>query len=123
MPQPSPRAAQVAGTHAVPHTLALPPPPHVWVVGHTPHWSVPPHPSPIVPHDTALGAVVAHLQNAQTPDFQPANVSWTFFSPLPGKPVRDKRERRRQLAERALAAIDAWAAELAPQDAPLAPPR
>lgn len=80
-------------------------------------------PSPIVPHDTALGAVVAHLQNAQTPDFQPANVSWTFFSPLPGKPVRDKRERRRQLAQRALAAIDAWAAELAPQDAPLAPPR
>ena len=80
-------------------------------------------PSPSVPHDTALGAIVAHLQNTQTPDFQPANVSWTFFSPLPGKPVRDKRERRRQLAERALAAIDAWAAELAPEDATLAPPR
>jgi methylenetetrahydrofolate--tRNA-(uracil-5-)-methyltransferase len=61
-----------------------------------------------VPADTALGAVVAHLQNEQTDDFQPANVSWTFFSPLPGKPIRDKRERRRALAERALAHLDAW---------------
>jgi methylenetetrahydrofolate--tRNA-(uracil-5-)-methyltransferase len=65
---------------------------------------------PPVPPDTALGAVIAHLQNAQTADFQPANVSWTFFSPLPGKPVRDKRERRRLLAERALARLAAWSA-------------
>jgi methylenetetrahydrofolate--tRNA-(uracil-5-)-methyltransferase len=65
-----------------------------------------------VPADTALGAVVAHLQNEQTDDFQPANVSWTFFSPLPGKPIRDKRERRRALADRALAHLDAWRAAL-----------
>jgi methylenetetrahydrofolate--tRNA-(uracil-5-)-methyltransferase len=64
-----------------------------------------------VPPDTALGAVVAHLQNAASADFQPANVSWAPFSPLPGPPIRDKRERRRALAERALAAIDAWRAE------------
>ncbi|GAC1305118.1 MAG: methylenetetrahydrofolate--tRNA-(uracil(54)-C(5))-methyltransferase (FADH(2)-oxidizing) TrmFO [Vulcanimicrobiaceae bacterium] len=73
-----------------------------------------------VPADTALGAVVAHLQNAQTPDFQPANVSWTFFSPLPGKPVRDKRERRAKLAERALAYLDAWRDRVTP---PLLVPR
>jgi methylenetetrahydrofolate--tRNA-(uracil-5-)-methyltransferase len=65
-----------------------------------------------VPADTALGAVVAHLQNEQTDDFQPANVSWTFFSPLPGKPIRDKRERRRALADRALGHLDAWRAAL-----------
>ncbi len=65
-----------------------------------------------VPADTALGAVIAHLQNSQTSDFQPANVSWSFFSPLPGTPLRDKRERRRALAERALARIDAWREEL-----------
>jgi methylenetetrahydrofolate--tRNA-(uracil-5-)-methyltransferase len=65
-----------------------------------------------VPVDTALGAVVAHLQNEQTADFQPANVSWTFFSPLPGKPIRDKRERRRALADRALARLDAWRGSL-----------
>jgi methylenetetrahydrofolate--tRNA-(uracil-5-)-methyltransferase len=65
-----------------------------------------------VPADTALGAVVAHLQNEQTNDFQPANVSWAFFSALPGKPIRDKRERRARLAERALAHLAAWKAEL-----------
>ncbi len=74
---------------------------------------------PPVPADTALGAVIAHLQNTQTSDFQPANVSWTHFSPLPGKPVRDKRERRRLLAERALANLDAWRAQLASSE-PLA---
>jgi methylenetetrahydrofolate--tRNA-(uracil-5-)-methyltransferase len=70
------------------------------------------------PADTALGAVVAHLQNRETADFQPANVSWTFFSPLPGPPVRDKRERRRQLAERALLKLEAWRAAVA--SAPIA---
>ena len=69
-----------------------------------------------VPADTALGAVVAHLQNAQTADFQPANVSWAYFSPLPGKPIRDKRERRAALAARALAHLERWRAELAPRE-------
>ncbi len=66
--------------------------------------------APEVPADTALGAVVAHLQNAASPDFQPANVTWTWFSPLPGKPIREKRERRAALAVRALERIDAFAA-------------
>jgi len=66
-----------------------------------------------IPPDTALGAVIAHLQNTQTADFQPANVSWAHFSPLPGKPVREKRERRRLLAQRALAHLAAWRTELA----------
>ncbi len=61
-----------------------------------------------VPPDTALGAVVAHLQNTATPDFQPANVTWSFFSELPGAPIRDKRLRRAALAERALALLETW---------------
>jgi methylenetetrahydrofolate--tRNA-(uracil-5-)-methyltransferase len=68
---------------------------------------------PPVPTDTALGAIVAHLQNAQTDDFQPANVSWAYMSPLPGKPIRDKRERRAALADRALAKLAGWHAALA----------
>jgi methylenetetrahydrofolate--tRNA-(uracil-5-)-methyltransferase len=64
-----------------------------------------------VPADTALGAVVAHLQNTESPDFQPANVTWTFFSPLEDI-VREKRLRRAKLAERALMRIDAFAAEV-----------
>jgi methylenetetrahydrofolate--tRNA-(uracil-5-)-methyltransferase len=66
-----------------------------------------------VPADTALGAIVAHLQNTTTPDFQPANVTWSFFSPLAGAPKKlDKRAKRALLAERALERIDAFAAEL-----------
>ncbi len=72
-----------------------------------------------VPVDTALGAVVAHLQNAQTADFQPANVTWSYFSDLAGPRIRDKRERRRQLAARALIALDAWREALQPQEAML----
>jgi methylenetetrahydrofolate--tRNA-(uracil-5-)-methyltransferase len=67
-----------------------------------------------VPADTALGAVVAHLQNTATSDFQPANVTWTFFSPL-AETVRDKRLRRARLAERALGHIDGFAAAVAPR--------
>jgi methylenetetrahydrofolate--tRNA-(uracil-5-)-methyltransferase len=72
-----------------------------------------------VPADTALGAVLAHLQNTASPDFQPANVTWTFFSPL-DKTIKDKRERRAQLAQRALAKIDAFAAAVAPHEHALA---
>lgn len=67
-----------------------------------------------VPADTALGAVVAHLQNAASPDFQPANVTWTWFSPLAGPALRDKRARRAALAARALANLDRFAAAVAP---------
>ncbi len=67
-----------------------------------------------VPRESALGAVVAHLQNTETHDFQPANVTWAPFPPLE-REIRDKKERRRQLAERALRAIDAYAAATAPR--------
>src|SRR5579863_8002907 len=62
--------------------------------------------APIVfPRESAFGAVVAHLQNADTHDFQPANVTWAPFPPL-DVPIRDKKERRRRMAERALQGID-----------------
>jgi methylenetetrahydrofolate--tRNA-(uracil-5-)-methyltransferase len=66
-----------------------------------------------MPRDTAHAAVLAHLQNTATDDFQPANVTWTWFSPLQGKRIKEKRERRAALAERALERIDAFAAEVA----------
>jgi methylenetetrahydrofolate--tRNA-(uracil-5-)-methyltransferase len=67
-----------------------------------------------VPEETALGAVVAHLQNTASPDFQPSNVSWAYFSPLAER-IRDKSARRRALAERALGRIAAFADEVAPE--------
>jgi methylenetetrahydrofolate--tRNA-(uracil-5-)-methyltransferase len=70
--------------------------------------------APVVfPRESAFGAVVAHLQNQETPDFQPANVTWAPFPPIE-PPTRDKRERRGRMAQRALAAIDALAASLKP---------
>ena len=71
------------------------------------------------PRESALGAVVAHLQNRESHDFQPSNVTWgnfpTFSAPAPLGCAEDeklgKRERRRRLAERALAAIETLAAE------------
>ncbi len=57
-----------------------------------------------VPPESALGAVVAHLQNTVSHDFQPANVTWSMVPPLP-KTIREKKLRRAALAERALAAL------------------
>jgi methylenetetrahydrofolate--tRNA-(uracil-5-)-methyltransferase len=67
------------------------------------------------PRETAFGAVVAHLQNRHTADFQPSNVTWGSF--VPGQDdggsgrKLGKRERRRVMAEHALAAIERFASE------------
>jgi len=68
------------------------------------------------PRETAFGAVVAHLQNRHTADFQPSNVTWGSFDSAQddkgsGSRKLGKRERRRMMAERALAAIEGFAAE------------
>ncbi len=66
------------------------------------------------PRESAFGAIVEHLQNAQTHDFQPANVTW---APFPGldREIRDKKERRRAMASRALEAMAAFRRDLALQ--------
>ncbi len=61
------------------------------------------------PRTSAFGAVVAHLQNRATHDFQPSNVTWGAFPP--SEAALGRRERRRVLAERALAAIESLVAE------------
>ncbi|NNM92675.1 MAG: methylenetetrahydrofolate--tRNA-(uracil(54)-C(5))-methyltransferase (FADH(2)-oxidizing) TrmFO [Candidatus Eremiobacteraeota bacterium] len=61
-----------------------------------------------VPPECALGAVVAHLQNTVSHDFQPANVTWSMVPPLPTA-IREKKIRRGALAERALAALAEFA--------------
>ena len=86
----------MAGTHAARELLDLPP--------------------LTFPRETALGAVVAHVQNRHTNDFQPANVTWGAFPPFDsarddGKRKLGKRERRRAMALHALALIERLAAE------------
>jgi methylenetetrahydrofolate--tRNA-(uracil-5-)-methyltransferase len=74
------------------------------------------------PDTSAFGAIVAHLQNTQTPDFQPANVTWAPFPPLDPQTVAslgkrpDKKVRRRMLAERSLAAMNLFARALRRHD-------
>ena len=76
------------------------------------------------PRESALGAVIAHLQNAESPDFQPANVTWAPFPPLDvarsaGIERGNKKERRRAMAMRALEAIATLRDGLRPVALPL----
>jgi methylenetetrahydrofolate--tRNA-(uracil-5-)-methyltransferase len=67
------------------------------------------------PRETACGAVVAHLQNTTTHDFQPANVTWSYFPPLDDVPVRPKfgkREKHAAMARRALSTLADFKREL-----------
>ncbi|MBW8269411.1 methylenetetrahydrofolate--tRNA-(uracil(54)-C(5))-methyltransferase (FADH(2)-oxidizing) TrmFO [Caldovatus aquaticus] len=59
------------------------------------------------PPETALGALLAHITGGATAEtFQPMNVNFGLFPPLPGAPKG--RERKRAYCERALRALDAW---------------
>ena len=58
------------------------------------------------PRDTALGALVHHITNADVRHFQPMNVNYGLFPSLEGR-VR-KKERKSLMAERALAALEGW---------------
>jgi methylenetetrahydrofolate--tRNA-(uracil-5-)-methyltransferase len=60
----------------------------------------------IPPPETALGALMHHITNADVKHFQPMNVNYGLFPELSGR-VK-KKEKRQKLAERALAALDAW---------------
>ncbi len=60
--------------------------------------------------ETALGALMHHITNADVKHFQPMNVNYGLFPELPGK--IKKKERRQKLAERALVALDEWKEQL-----------
>lgn len=58
------------------------------------------------PRETALGALVHHITNADPKQFQPMNVNYGLFPPLEGR--IKKKERKPLMAERALAALEVW---------------
>ncbi|NVN89797.1 MAG: methylenetetrahydrofolate--tRNA-(uracil(54)-C(5))-methyltransferase (FADH(2)-oxidizing) TrmFO [Desulfuromonadales bacterium] len=60
----------------------------------------------VPPPETALGALMAHITNADVRHFQPMNVNYGLFPELGGR-VK-KKEKRGMLAERALLALDGW---------------
>jgi methylenetetrahydrofolate--tRNA-(uracil-5-)-methyltransferase len=64
-------------------------------------------PPPLPPPSTAHAALLRHLGEADPEAFQPMNVNWGLFPPLPG--IRTRAARNERLAERALADLDGWA--------------
>jgi len=77
--------------------------------------------SPVTaPRDTAHGALLAHLADANPKHFQPMNVNFGLFRPLAdaaagaGRRRLPKREKYERLATRALGEIDAHAARVSP---------
>ena len=58
------------------------------------------------PRETALGALIAHLTNTSTKNFQPMNVNFGLFPPLEGR--IPKKLRGAAYAERALMALEEW---------------
>jgi methylenetetrahydrofolate--tRNA-(uracil-5-)-methyltransferase len=65
----------------------------------------------VPPPTTALGALVRYIAYATAQPFQPMNINFGLLPDLPSR-VRGKRERRRQLVQRALAAADRWWADV-----------
>ncbi|NTV50158.1 MAG: methylenetetrahydrofolate--tRNA-(uracil(54)-C(5))-methyltransferase (FADH(2)-oxidizing) TrmFO [Geobacteraceae bacterium] len=61
---------------------------------------------PVPSPETALGALMHHITNADVKHFQPMNVNYGLFPELPGR--IKKKERRQKLAERALLALEEW---------------
>jgi methylenetetrahydrofolate--tRNA-(uracil-5-)-methyltransferase len=67
------------------------------------------------PRACALGSLVHYITHADPKDFQPANITFDLLEPLEEelrKKIRDKKERHRIVCERALAAFDAWWAQM-----------
>ena len=72
---------------------------------------------PVVPPPTTmLGGLYRYLRDAAPGRFQPMNSNWGLVDPLPGR-IRDKREKRRRLAERAQADFLSWLEAHAPEQA------
>ncbi len=61
------------------------------------------------PRATAHGALIAHLTNTATKNFQPMNVNFGLFPPLPGRLA--KKDRPAAYAERALIQLEEWMRE------------
>lgn len=65
--------------------------------------------------ETALGALLAHLAEADADNFQPMNVNYGLFPPLELPRKMKRADRRLAMAERALAALPGWWGPIAEQ--------
>ena len=63
---------------------------------------------PLPPQETALGALLTHLSEAEADNFQPMNINYGLFPPLPQKRKMKRADRRLAMAERALNILPEW---------------
>ena len=63
-------------------------------------------PHAVPPRETVLGSLCHYLVETDPKHFAPMNSNWGIVPELPPPPIRDKREKARRKAERALAAFD-----------------
>lgn len=61
----------------------------------------------VFPVETAHGALINYITTASPKDFQPVNVNFGLFPPLEQR-IRNKKERKTRLAERALRKLAEW---------------
>lgn len=61
------------------------------------------------PQETAIGSLLHYITHAEPEHFQPMNIAFGLMPPLEGPKIKDKRARKRAIAERALATLAAWA--------------
>ena len=67
------------------------------------------------PRESALGSLVHYICNAESKNFQPANITFDLLPPLENeirRRTRDKRERHRVQCQRALKAFEDWWSEI-----------
>lgn len=64
--------------------------------------------APLPPAETALGALLHHLAEADPDNFQPMNVNYGLFPSLELKRKMKRADRRLAMAERALNALPGW---------------
>ncbi|RMH31906.1 MAG: methylenetetrahydrofolate--tRNA-(uracil(54)-C(5))-methyltransferase (FADH(2)-oxidizing) TrmFO [Nitrospirae bacterium] len=61
----------------------------------------------VPPPTTAHGALIQYITNSDPRYFQPININFGLFPPLPAS-LRDKQEKRRQIRQRAVREFDQW---------------
>jgi methylenetetrahydrofolate--tRNA-(uracil-5-)-methyltransferase len=60
-----------------------------------------------LPEETAMGSLIRYIVRGDPENFQPMNITFGLMPPLTDA-IRDKKARRRLMAERALEAIERW---------------
>ncbi len=69
-----------------------------------------------LPRETMMGALFYYISHADPEHFQPMNATFGLFElPERVRAIKDKRERRQWMFDRAMAAMRTWSAETAPR--------